>query len=188
MRFVKEELNFNNTRVVSQNLIYQRNSRKIEVSLFGEFVPQELIENANRKLQSYNLQKTELVVLQGYNPNKVDLANLRSGVIEELYRKNELIIRSKDDRIRLLEQELADVKAIQALSMDIGAELRALYPTLADFSINQNLLFHKDKVNPDTVYLAYVHFTKKPPRREVIKLEDWLKARVKSIRIKLISQ
>lgn len=189
MRFINQELNFENTKVISQNLTFYQGNSKIEVSLFGGVVPEEIIQNAENKLKNYNLEETELIVLQGYKPqtNATELAySLRSGVIEDLYRKNEQILRSKDDRIRLLEKELSQTQNLQTMSTELATEIKALYPMLMDFSINRNLLVHVDSLKQDTVFLAYARFRRKPGRQEIKQLEEWLMARVKTNRVKII--
>jgi uncharacterized hydrophobic protein (TIGR00271 family) len=187
--FISQELQFDNTRVISKDLKFDSKGQIIEVSLFGEPVSDDLIENARKQLPQYNLANAELVVLQGYvaNPDQELLSsNIRTGVIEELYRQNEQILRSKDDKIKVLEDELMRIKYISSTSPELSSELKALYPTVTDFSINQNLVIRLDSLKQDTVYLAYMKFSRRPNTKELARLEEWLKTRVKAKKIKLI--
>src|SRR5690606_5014188 len=114
-RFIAQELNFKNSRVISHDLHSDSEGQRIEVSLFGEPVSEELIENARKQLPNYNLANAELLVLQGYNEgiNEATLASsIKSGLIEELYRQNEQSLKSKDEKIKLLESELTRIKTI----------------------------------------------------------------------------
>jgi uncharacterized hydrophobic protein (TIGR00271 family) len=187
--FINQELQFDNTRVINRDLKFDSNGQRIEVSLYGEPVSDDLIENAKKQLPYYKLHDAELIVLQGYiaNPDQELLSrDIRTGVIEELYRHNEQNLRTKDDKIKVLEDELMRIKYISSTSPELSSELKALYPTITDFSINQNLLIRMDSLKQDTVYLAYMKFSRRPTKKDLERLEGWLKTRVKAKRIKLI--
>lgn len=189
MRFIEQELNFENSRVISRDFRYDSKVQRIEVTLFGEPVSQEIIENVRSQLPFYGLPKAELFVLQGYDAT-IDQAtltsNIRSGVIEELYRQNEESLRTKDEQIKFLERELSRIKTISTTSREISPELKALFPAVTNFSINQNLMIRMDSIKQDTVYIAYLKFSKRPGKDELKKLEAWLKARVKTKDLQLV--
>jgi hypothetical protein len=187
--FISQELNFDNTKVISRDLRYDSKNPVIEVTLFGEPVSEDMIDQARKQLASYNLEECQLIVLQGYDEgvNETSLANsIRSGVIEELYRQNEQTLRSKDERIKLLESELTRIKRVSNFTQELSPELKALYPTLTNFSVNQSFLMRLDSLQQDTVYLAYAKFARRPTRTEIKKLDGWLKARVKSDNVQLV--
>jgi uncharacterized hydrophobic protein (TIGR00271 family) len=187
--FISQELNFDNTKVISRDLRYDSKNPVIEVTLFGEPVSEDMIDQARKQLASYNLEECQLIVLQGYDEgvNEASLANsIRSGVIEELYRQNEQTLRSKDERIKLLESELTRIKRVSNFTQELSPELKALYPTLTNFSVNQSFLMRLDSLQQDTVYLAYAKFARRPTRTEIKKLDGWLKARVKSENVQLV--
>lgn len=187
--FISQELNFDNTKVISRDLRYDSKNPVIEVTLFGEPVNEEMIDQARKQLSNYNLEECQLIVLQGYDEgvNEASLASsIRSGVIEELYRQNEQTLRNKDERIKLLESELTRIKRVSNYTQELSPELKALYPTLTNFSVNQSFLMRLDSLQQDTVYLAYAKFARRPTRTEIKKLDDWLKARVKSENVQLV--
>lgn len=187
--FISQELNFDNTKVISRDLRYDSKNPVIEVTLFGEPVNEDMIDQARKQLASYNLEECQLIVLQGYDEgvNEASLASsIRSGVIEELYRQNEQTLRSKDERIKLLESELTRIKRVSNFTQELSPELKALYPTLTNFSVNQSFLMRLDSLQQDTVYLAYAKFARRPTRTEIKKLDGWLKARVKSDNVQLV--
>ncbi len=187
--FISQELNFDNTKVISRDLRYDSKNPVIEVTLFGEPVNEEMIDQARKQLSNYNLEECQLIVLQGYDEgvNEASLASsIRSGVIEELYRQNEQTLRNKDERIKLLESELTRIKRVSNYTQELSPELKALYPTLTNFSVNQSFLMRLDSLQQDTVYLAYAKFARRPTRTEIKKLDGWLKARVKSENVQLV--
>lgn len=189
MRFISQELKFDNTRVINHDLTFGSKNQRIEVSLFGEPVSDDLLENARKQLPHYNLETAELSVIQGYEAGADQAtltSNIRSGVIEELYRQNEQSLRTKDEKIQLLESELTRIKRISTLTQEISPELKALYPSIVSFSINQSLMMRMDPIKQDTVYLAYVKFSRRPIKSDITKLREWIKARVKSNQVQLV--
>jgi hypothetical protein len=150
-----------------------------------------MIENARTHLSNYNLANVDLIVYQGYDEqlSHASIASsLRSGIIEELYKQNEQSLRSKDEQIKLLETELTRINKLSTAPTELYPEMKALFPNITDFTINNNLLVQQDGNKADTVYLAYVKFSRRPVKSDLQKLESWLKARFKSDKVKLVTE
>src|SRR5690606_19960349 len=85
MAFVSQEFGFPKTRVINKQFTFDSKTPVIEVSLFGEKVSEDVLENVKSKLSNYKLDKTHLVVFQGYDENSNEIAltsTLRSGIVE----------------------------------------------------------------------------------------------------------
>jgi uncharacterized hydrophobic protein (TIGR00271 family) len=191
--FISAELNFENARVIGRNVIYDDKIPRIEVTLFGERVNDDIIEMVTRKLDNYQLSKVDLVIFQGYSQDQVQREefermnlSLRSGIIEELYQKNEEQLRTKEKQILLLEQEITRRKAQEIPVIDIASEVKAQYENVVAFSLTKTLLTQTDSMKQDTVYLAYAKFKRLPSIAERKRMESWLKARIKSDRVNLV--
>ncbi|MGB3618109.1 MAG: TIGR00341 family protein, partial [Catalinimonas sp.] len=148
-QFIDTELQFEGAQVISKNVDYGTDEAHfIVVTLFGEPVSDDLIRQAERELSQYGLDNTELRVRQGYTPQGgVDLLtveqmgqSMRTGIIEELYEKNEAALASKDEHIALLEGELRKYQGAQLPVADIGDELRTQHAGLLNFSLTQTVL------------------------------------------------
>ncbi|HMP98604.1 MAG TPA: TIGR00341 family protein [Cyclobacteriaceae bacterium] len=191
--FITTELNFDNARVIGRNVYYDDKLPRIEVTLFGERISDELIEMARRKLDNYQLKNTDLIVFQGYSQDQIDREefermnlSLRSGIIEELYRKNEEQLIDKDRQIRLLESELTRMRSQELPVLDIAAEVKAQYENITEFSLSRTLITQTDSMKQDTIYLAYAKFKRVPNMTERKRMENWLKARIKSEQLSLV--
>jgi len=191
--FIVTELNFENARVIGRNVLYDEKTPRIEVTLFGERVSDDIIEMVTRKLDNYQLQNCELIIFQGYSQDQVQREefekmnlSLRSGIIEELYRKNEEQLISKEKQITLLEDELYKLKRQEIPVMDIASEVKAQYENVTEFSLTKTLITRTDSMKQDTVYLAYAKFKRLPNTVERRRMESWLKARIKNDKVNLI--
>ncbi len=189
--FVTNEFSFQNSRVISRVVNYDVSPYRIEVSLFGEHIDDDVLDHAKMQMANYNLQGAELVVFQGYEANidqSVIQNTIRSGVVEELYKQNQEVLQNKDKTIQLLEDELSRLQRPSTISKEIAAELKTLYPTVTEFSMDVTLLTQMDSLRADSVYLTYVKFSRKPTRDQLKQMEDWLKVRTQSDRVKVVYQ
>ncbi|MCB9285853.1 MAG: DUF389 domain-containing protein [Lewinellaceae bacterium] len=193
-QFVSQEMQFDNCQVISKNFVEEEGQRRIEVTLFGEPVSDERLLELEKRLPNYHLPKARLLVRQGYNGNDtLDLATLekmnlqmRTGIIEDLYRKNEEILRGKDDRIRLLEDEILRMRAREVPIADFVEEVKAINQNILELSVSPTVLSRIDSARFDTLHLAYANFKRRPRRSEIKQLEDWLRARVKTDKLRLV--
>ncbi|MBK7631865.1 MAG: TIGR00341 family protein [Ignavibacteriales bacterium] len=187
-RFIAYELNFENSQIVSRNISYKGEKSMIEVFLLGETLEPKLIENVKSKLKNYGLVDTEFKIRQGINSEKVDINTLRTGVIEDLYRKNEELIKNKDKKITLLESELSRLKSESFPVEDLSKELKTLNKNLSEFTMNKTILTDLVKQKTDTLAFAYARFKTKPSSSEIKKLKEWLSVRTKYENIRLVIQ
>lgn len=187
--FINNELIFPNSQVISRNINHDSSRVNIEVFMIGAPVEQDLIDAAKQKLPKYKLQNANLIVKQGINGGeKIDLSALRAGVIEELYRKNEDVIKNKDKQIKLLENQVAILSQNQFPIEDISGEAKAVFKNLNELSVNRSLVMNYKNNKVDTVIVSYAKFLKGISYNDRKKFTDWLKARTKSNKIKLVIQ
>jgi len=185
-RFIQNELSFAQTEIISKNFKLQLGNKSIEITLIGKPVDSLLINNAKEKLSKYNLAGAKLIVRQSNFNNANEITKIKSGIIEDLYKKNDLIIKSKDEKIGFLENELSKIENTKLPIEDITKEALAEHPNISEFSINRGILYLAKSNSFDTVLIAYIDFKKRPSALEIERLNSWLKVRAKSERIKLI--
>lgn len=192
--FISEEFSFDNSHVISRKIEYSRGGSQITVTVFGQPISQEMIDQIEERMPQYNLDKCTLTIRQANQPEAVvDLATIellnqkmRTGIIEELYRRNEDQIKSRDDQIQLLEQEIIRYRSRDIDITSLVEELKAIDPNVEAISVAPAILSHIDSSTTDTTYLAYVHFRQTHTDRDTQKLAQWLRARLKTEKIKLV--
>ena len=193
-QFVNQEMRFDNCQVIGKNFVDEQGERRIEVTLFGEPVNDDKLLELEKRLPNYHLPKARLVVRQGYNGNdSLDLAavekmnlQMRSGIIEDLYKKNEEILRGKDDRIRLLEEEILRMRAREVPIADFAEEVKVINDNIQELSVSPAVLSQVDSARFDTLHLAFAHFKRRPRKAEIKQLTDWLKVRIKTDKLRLV--
>ncbi|MEZ4989513.1 MAG: TIGR00341 family protein [Saprospiraceae bacterium] len=194
--FVNQELKFDNCQIINRQYIFENDQKRIEVTFFGEPVGQDLIQKAQERLVNYrNLHDAVLVVHQGYTGEegvKLETVEqmsqqMRTGIIEDLYQKNQDMLKDKDERIKFLEDRILQMREQQIPVTALAEEVKAINKNVRELSISRTVISGiKDSLTYDTVYLAYAKFARTPRRSERAQIEDWLKARVKADTIKLV--
>jgi len=184
-QFLTTQMEFPRTQVISSALSYDPDSARIEVTLIGEMISDEEIEIISRKLGGFNLRNTYLHVKQS-GDGMADLNVLRSDVLKDLYERNELLIQDKDQKIALLERELAEYARSSNQVLDIAREAKVNHPNLQNFSMNRAVIADLQKDRQDTLLMAYAKFRSRPNRQEQQRFQDWLKLRTKADSVALI--
>ncbi len=187
--FIANELNFPNTQVLSKKITHDSSRVNIEVFMIGSPIDPNLIEAAKQKLPKYKLQGAKLIIKQGFSgEERIDLSALRTGVIEDLYRKNEEAIKNKDKQISLLEKQVNLLSQNQFPIEELSSEAKAIFKNLLELSVNRSLIMNYKDNKIDTVVVSYAKFLRGISYNDRKKFTDWLKARTKSDKIKLVIQ
>ncbi|NQV53354.1 MAG: TIGR00341 family protein [Flavobacteriales bacterium] len=195
--FITENFVFDQAQVISKNVVVEGENKRIEVALIGQPISSETIKLLENKLkQNSRLSDAVLVVRQGpindagLDMETVQLMNqsMKTGIIEDLYKRNEDVIQSKDEQIKVLENEIYKLKSHELPIDDISAELKAQHENVKEFTLMRNPIVNMDSMRIDTVTFAYVHFKKRPKKEETDRLESWLKARCKAESLRLVIQ
>ena len=192
--FVSAEFDFEDTEVINREFHFQGDSSSIEVTLYGKPLDSIQIVNIKRQLPIFNLNpKTHLILHQGYQENP-DLdqefakmsTQIKIDIIEDLYKKNEDLIATKDEQIKLLESELIHQKGRQYPVEDISAELKIHYAGLTEFALSDVIKSDLANQKMDTVCYAMVKFVKHPKKSDLKKIRMWLEQRLKLEEVKVV--
>ncbi|GAB3175081.1 TIGR00341 family protein [Telluribacter humicola] len=191
--FLEREMNYSTTQIISQQLVYKPDTSRIVVTCIGQTLDSSRISYLSQRLPVYGLNKTNLIIRQNYNElnaKSIQELNqqLRTGILEDLYRKNEDVIRDKNARISLLEDEVLRYRTLNSQSADIGKELKIQHPGLAEFSLSSSPVYNLETMKPDTAFLAYARFSRRPTTAEIKRIEEWLKVRTKTQKLRLVMQ
>lgn len=182
--FINKELNFQNTQILDRKISYEK--REIKVVLIGTEVPDASIALARDKMKEYKLEKTTLIVHQGMNNEGVDISSIRAMVMEDFYKNSEQRLLEQQKKITLLESSLQTYKGYDELSKQLVPELQVLYPSTKSLSISRTVEMNVDSLRADTLILAVMKFDRILKSAEKDKISEWLKARLKADKLKLI--
>ena len=180
--FLNETVQFDGTETLKITSNY--NSREIDVYLIGKNVPQGTVETWKRRMGDIKaLKESELTIHQGENQtqdiNKLS-SQVKSGILEDLYVKNQEALENKDKQIALLEKELSkyqgDVFSFEGLSQ----EAKINYEDIEEIGYSNLISTNFNKT--DTVPTFTITWNSKLKinqlKEQQEKFEKWLKVRL----------
>lgn len=208
-RFVNETMKFEGTEIINKRIIYSDTLSSIHVYTIGKEIEMEKIEQLNQLLTAYGLnqresfwktgklsfaQKTELRIHQatdGYDglTERMNMftTELRAGVLEDIYKKNEQEIKTKDKKIALLEKEIIKYAKDTIPLKQIAKEIDILYPDIR--KIGYAKLLESDKYGKtDTIALFMIYWkTRSASQTDKQNIKSWLQARTSLDTIKVLN-
>lgn len=200
-QFVNTAIQFEGSSVARQSFVYEpniimdmfrENIPEIEVLIIGTPISERDHKYLEGRLSEFKLAEnflfkdTKLIVRQ----NKEGLTNtdqlateVRAGILEDIYKKNEEDIRNKDERIDFLEQQLVELRKNDIPYNSIFTELQINYENLARMGFAQ--LVEKDTANNlDTIPVFMVRWNDPEVLKdeEIVarnkKMQRWLQVRL----------
>lgn len=184
--FVNKELDFPNTQVLSRTVAVDTAGRKaLNVVLLGDEVPDMMIETARARMRDYGLGGIGLNIQQGFGSD-VDINELKSVLMKDLYKNNEELIQAQAAQIDSLKHTVDRYRRASHLALSLTPELRVLYPQVERLACTPTIIANTVQDKPDTVLLVYVKVKNALTPDEQRKLSQWMAARTEEKDIKLI--
>lgn len=184
--FVEAELSFPNTQILNKTVTLTGEKKEVKVVLIGREVPEVMIDNARLKMNQYGLKGTNLVVQQGFGKEEPDINELKSLLMQDLYKNSETILREQSEEIDSLKNSLEFYKSSYGFTMEIAPELKVLFPEIASASCSRTYIMNMESMKEDTVMLVYLKCEKEIREMDRQKLKEWISARTEISNVKLI--
>lgn len=179
--FVANEAHFANDYLLNKKI--DAKNKKITLVFGGKEIKEEEITQLKAKLKSYNLSAALLEVKQGFaylSENKNNEQN------DQLTRMT-IAMAEKEKHEKLIQYQLDSISSMQKLGTQVYAELNAQYPALKTAFIQPSTVF-TDSSNTSRMFLVLLSFSSRLPKREKVKIENWLQVRLQQKNINLIFQ
>lgn len=194
-RFVSDNFQFDATDVINKKITYQKDSLSlIEVYLIGEILPITTEKRLMTKLKDYDLNATKLKIYQ--SKDKSDeiagklSAEVKSGILEEIYQKNEKLLGDKDAKISLLESQLLKFTSDSIPFSAVANEMIVQYPRLVKMSY-ATAVSTDFKGKKDTIPTFYLHWNDEISKEDIVNekeaIKKWLKVRLNKKNLKVVS-
>ncbi len=194
-KFVTENFEFEGTDVINKKISYAKDSLSlIEVYLLGDVISEKTEKEIIKKMAKYDLSKVRLKLYQ--SKDKSDelagklSAQVKSGILEEIYHKNEKILNDKDSKISFLEEELLKYKSDTIPFESIKKEMEVQYKSIVAMAYGKTIRTNFN-AEQDTVPTFYIQWSSKLTPEEVSfrkkSMLDWLKVRLNDERVRVIN-
>ncbi|NPD93167.1 TIGR00341 family protein [Xylanibacter muris] len=180
-KFVKNELAFSGTQIISQEL--DGKDKKLNIVAVGKLISQETINKANHKLKAYKLDDYSLNIIQGTQSDSL-LKRLNNVTLSKEAGNQKLLEQS--GQINTLENKLLQYTRYENMGKEIGKEVKAIFPSVERISLSNVTESYTDT----TIYKRYILAVAggaKINASDKTKLQKWLKARTNADSLRLIT-
>ena len=184
-RFVSLEMQFPGTQVLSQKIIGTGTHRQLDVTLLGRILPEDSLRMAlTPRMACYGLKDISLNIIQGGAATVA--ATTENTSISQVYNAAQSAIMSQQAKIDSLQTQLAGVARRDTIGAAMAPELKVVFPQVENISVSRNVFCDVRNGKLDTTEVALVHFSRyiSAPDRE--RLQQYLRARLSSKRVRLI--
>lgn len=181
--FVANNVKYEGAEIVKET--EDAENRRIDIYLIGTLVPQNIISQWEAEFKkTEDCENCTLVVHQGADQSSELAARLstevRSGILEDLYVKNQEAMSSKDEQIRLLENEVTQLRGASLPFNSVRNEAKINYDGLTRFGYATEITTDfNDRI--DTLTVVRVRWSdeisEEVRKRQEEKMGLWLKER-----------
>jgi hypothetical protein len=191
VEFIEESLKKQGTtRIGYKEMTYDSDTSNILLSLDGKLLTQARIEELKLLADKYDLEDTKIEIFQDNDPT-VDIEQkiedrIRSGMTETLYKKNEEMLKNKDEKIQFLENELINARSTNFDVLGLTREIKYAFPQVKRISLSKMIGATVDKTGTDTLTTALAYLDKDNIQFKNENFEEWLARRLNLERIYVI--
>jgi len=180
--FIENTVRYSGTEALKTTSDYQ--NRTIDVYMIGNTIPAATITTWQERLGEIEaLKEAELVIHQGVDQSQ-DINQLstkvRSGILEDLYSKNQEALLNKDRRISLLESELSQYRGDKFSFVDLSKEAKINYENIKEIGYSNLITTNFEKT--DTIPTFTVVWNEMAGSKELTaqqkKFADWMRIRL----------
>ncbi len=180
--FIENIVRYSGTETLKSTSDFK--TRTIDVYMIGNTVPAATITTWQERLGEIEaLKEANLVIHQG-NDSSEDInrisSELRTGILEDLYVKNQEVLQNKDKRIELLESELSKYRGDAFSFSDLSKEAKINYENIEEIGYSNLIITNFEK--QDTIPTFTVTWNSKMNKTELaaqqVKFEKWIRVRL----------
>ncbi|MDR5591714.1 DUF389 domain-containing protein [Christiangramia sp. SM2212] len=182
VEFIENTVRYTGAETLKSTSDYKE--KRIDVYMIGNTIPMATISTWQESLGDIEaLKEAELVVHQG-NDQSQDLNQLstevRSGILEDLYVKNQEALQNKDRRIELLETELSKYRGDNFSFANLSKEAKINYEGIEEIGYSNLITTNFQKT--DTIPTFTVIWNDKIRNSELTsqqeKFANWMRVRL----------
>ena len=185
-RFVTAQMQFPETRVVSEHAYMKNGQKYIDITLLGKILPADSLKLAlSPKLSAYGLEGVSLNIIQGdmaLNENTMNPGTSTS----DIYNLSQKVIAMRQATIDSLTSVIAAANMRDTIGATMAPELKVIFPQVADIAISRNVFCDVANGSLDTLEVALVRYSHPIDRSASTKLRDYLRARLAVADVRLV--
>lgn len=184
--FVAQVVTSDQTQVIAKDADYH--TKEIRLITIGKEIPEKELTHMKSQMEHYGLKDARLSVVQGTkNLNTNEIKSILNDHSVKQADKNTQLLAGEQERNKQLQKELDFYRTPELQAQSVSTEMAALFPEAASVSISRTVSYTvEDNMKKDSLTLVCLTLKRKMSAQNREKLEEWLKARLKTDNMKLI--
>ena len=176
-----------NVQIISQKRTFSSKGNEITISLVGEPLTSEQVAILQKRMEEMGLKNTKLTIRQAGGAS-LDVGT-QAKMLQDFIEDKDRTIEQKDSLIQELRQQIVlEQTRAQVTAEQLAYELSVLYPHIHDISMSEAVKFNVQSNTSDTIPTLNINWTQQPTDDEYQHLSNWLKVRLKTNKLDIISK
>jgi uncharacterized hydrophobic protein (TIGR00271 family) len=176
-----------NVQIISQKRTFSSKGNEITISLVGEPLTSEQVAILQKRMEEMGLKNTKLTIRQAGGAS-LDVGT-QAKMLQDFIEDKDRTIEQKDSLIQELRQQIRiEQQRAQVTAEQLAYELSVLYPHIHDISMSEAVKFNVQSNTSDTIPTLNINWTQQPTDDEYQHLSNWLKVRLKTNKLDIISK
>ena len=176
-----------NVQIISQQRTFSSKGNEITISLVGEPLTSEQVAVLQKRMEEMGLKNTKLTIRQAGGAS-LDVGT-QAKMLQDFIEDKDRTIAQKDSLIQELRQQIVlEQTRAQVTAEQLARELSVLYPHIHDISMAEAVKFNVQSNMTDTIPTLNINWTQQPTSEEYQHLSNWLKVRLKTDKLDIISK
>lgn len=183
LKFVKTELNFKGTQIISHNL--DKETKSLNIVAVGRNILPKSIAQASKQMHAYKLHAYKLNIIQGSLSDSTLMSHMLHSVATSTESSNQKLVEQVAE-VQNLEDRVKEYTVYESLSGELRDEIKTLWPAVHSLSLSSVVESSMDSVATKQ-YVVAVAGCRQPlfgANRQ--RFQQWLKARVQADSVRLI--
>ena len=176
-----------NVQIISQKRTFSSKGNEISLSLIGEPLTSEQVAVLQKRMEEMGLKNTKLTLRQAGGAS-LDVET-QARMLQDFIEDKDRTIEQKDSLIQNLRQQIRlEQKKAEITAQQLAQELHVLYPYIKDVSMAEAVKVDVKNNTTDTIPTLNINWTMQPTEDEYQHLQDWLKVRLKTDKLDIVSK
>lgn len=176
-----------NVQIISQKRTFSNKGNEIILSLVGDPLNSEQVAILQKRMEEMGLKDTKLTFRQAGGAS-FDIGT-QAKMLQEFIEDKDRTIEQKDSLIRDLRRQIRmEQKRAEVTTQQLAQELHVLYPHINDISMAEAVKVDVQNNVTDTIPMLNISWAIQPAELEYEHLQNWLKVRLKTDKLEIISK
>ena len=176
-----------NVQIISQKRTFSNKGNEIILSLVGDPLNSEQVAILQKRMEEMGLKDTKLTIRQAGGAS-LDVGT-QAKMLQEFIEDKDRTIEQKDSLIRDLRRQIRmEQKRAEVTTQQLAQELHVLYPHINDISMAEAVKVDVQNNVTDTIPMLNISWAIQPAELEYEHLQNWLKVRLKTDKLEIISK